>query len=195
VREVFATTYSLWMYTMNRCISTASGLHYAPKSTIKKVAAYALFYWAAALFILQICVSAAHAQQDVVLSAPEQVILQPGEVARQFPPKALRGRLRVVQGADILIDGKPERLSPGARIRGPNNMLVMTGAMVGQEYLVNFVRETYGNVHQVWILTPEEAKKKLKTNTPERNYLFSSEDQPKVDDGKTPFNQLPKFKN
>ena len=139
--------------------------------------------------------SPAQAQQAAVLTAPEQIILQPGEVARQFPPKALRGTLKVVQGAEILIDGKPERLSPGARIRGPNNMLVLSGAIAGQELLVNFVRETYGNVHQVWILTPEEAKKKLKTNTPERNFVFSGDDNPKVDDGKTPFHQLPKFKN
>ena len=38
--------------------------------------------------------------------------------ARQFPPTARRGTLEVLTPPEILIDGKAERLSPGARIRG-----------------------------------------------------------------------------
>jgi hypothetical protein len=198
------------MYTMNRWNPPLSPLRASPPLQVaitsevarqvapKNVAAPAIFYWAAALFSINIlaCMPfAAHAQSDVALPVPEQVINLGAEAGRQFPPSAQRGKLKVVQGAEVLIDGKPERLSPGARIRGPQNTLVMTGAIIGQEHVVNFVRDAYGNLHQVWMLTPLEAKQKMKRATPERSFLFSSEsDKPKVDDGKTPFDQLPKFK-
>ncbi len=166
--------------------------------TPKKVAAPAIFCWAKALFSINLLAGlplAAHAQGDVALPVPEQVVNLGAEAGRQFPPNAQRGRLKVVQGADVLVDGKAERLSPGARIRGPQNTLVMTGAITGQELVVNFVRDAYGNLHQVWLLTALEAKQKMKRATPENNFFFSSEaNKPKVDDGKTPFDQLPKFK-
>jgi hypothetical protein len=191
------------MFTMNRC--TLPNLLAHPRThsrvviTPKNVASPAIFYWAAALFSINFLASiplAAHAQSsDVALPVPEQVVNIGAEAGRQFPPNAQRGKLKVVQGAEVLIDGKPERLSPGARIRGPQNTLVMTGAIIGQELVVNFVRDAYGNLHQVWLLTALEAKQKMKKATPERTFLFSSEsDKPKVDDGKTPFDQLPKFK-
>jgi len=47
---------------------------------------------------------------------------------RSFPPNAQRGTLDVVQPPAVQLDGKSERLSPGARIRGSNNILVHSGA-------------------------------------------------------------------
>ena len=64
---------------------------------------------------------------------------------------------------ELVMNGRPERLSPGARIRNSNNMLVLSGALVGQNLLVNFVREPNGMVHEVWILTPDEARQVLPT--------------------------------
>ena len=164
---------SLWMYTMNRCFSFA----------------LLPLLWA-------ITASAQSQDSGIVLSAPENgVVTQPGG-GRSFPANALRGYLRVLQGAEVMMDGQAARLSPGSRIRGTSNTLVMPGTLVGQEYIVNFTRDTLGNVHNVWLLTELEAKQKIKTATPERNFIFASEgDKPKTDDGKTPFNQLPKFKN
>jgi len=46
---------------------------------------------------------------------------------RTFPDNALRGTLVVVQPPVIQLDGKTAQLSPGARIRGTNNMLLMSG--------------------------------------------------------------------
>jgi len=76
---------------------------------------------------------------------------------RPFPPQALRGTMQITQPPDLLMNGKPERLSPGARIRGTNNMLVMSAALTGQSLVVNFVRESNGLVHEVWILNTAEA--------------------------------------
>ena len=79
---------------------------------------------------------------------------------RTFPAAALRGELAVVAPPTITLDGKPDRLSPGSRIRDVNNMLVMSAALVGKPVVVNYLRESGGNVHEVWILNPEEARLK-----------------------------------
>ena len=77
--------------------------------------------------------------------------------SRPFPPNAVRGILTVTQPPEVLMDGKTDRLSPGARIRGTNNMLVMSGALVGQAVRVNYTREPNGYIHDVWVLTDAEA--------------------------------------
>ena len=82
---------------------------------------------------------------------------------RPFPPSTLRGAMTVTQPPELVMNGKAERLSPGARIHGVNNMLVMSGAIVGQNLLVNFVRESNGLVHEVWVLTEDEARQVLPT--------------------------------
>jgi hypothetical protein len=81
---------------------------------------------------------------------------------RNFPVNALRGTLVVTQPPVITMDGKPAQLSPGARIKGANNLLVMSGALIGQEVLVNYTVEPHGMVHDVWILTEAEAAEKRK---------------------------------
>lgn len=79
---------------------------------------------------------------------------------RQFPKAALRGKLVVLGAPNILLDGQADRLSPGARIRDANNMLVLSGALVNQPLVVNYLRESAGNVHEVWILNSEEISQK-----------------------------------
>jgi len=113
---------------------------------------------------------------------------------RQFPKAALRGLMEVTTPPQILINGQVARLSPGARIKGVNNLLVMSGSLVGQAVLVNYVRDNQGMVHEVWVLSAEEAQEKRAGMEPLRNFTFASEaDKPPTDDGKTPFNQLPSF--
>ena len=80
--------------------------------------------------------------------------------ARVFPTEALRGEMVVLSTRDISIDGKPDRLTVGSRIRDGNNMLVMTGPLMNQKLVVNYLREGHGDVHQVWILNREEAREK-----------------------------------
>ena len=79
---------------------------------------------------------------------------------REFPTAAKRAVLEVTAPPEVLLNGAPARLSPGARIHGVTNTLVMSGQMVGQRLVVNYVRDTLGLVHQVWILSPDEAQKK-----------------------------------
>jgi hypothetical protein len=148
--------------------------------------------------LLMICLAsvpfALQAQLSEPLPVNENAIIQNGTPGlRKFPDKALRGKMKVVQAPDILMDGKRERLSPGARIRDTNNRLVLSASITGVEFWVNFVRHG-AEVHEVWILTELEAKQKVKTNTPATNFTFASDEgAARQDDGKTPFNQLPTF--
>jgi hypothetical protein len=85
------------------------------------------------------------------------------ELPQRIPPmgaNALLGELVVTQPPEILLNGQPARLSPGARIRGRNNLLVLSGALVGQALHVRYLLDTSGLVHQVWILTDAEMQTK-----------------------------------
>ncbi len=114
--------------------------------------------------------------------------------ARKFPAAVLRGEMVVLVPPEIAMDGKPARLSPGARIRDANDQLVLSGPLVNQPVLVNYLRDNTGQVHQVWILTQAEAR------VGQRGFfdmLFnwnSGTPAAQPDDGKTPYEQLPAYK-
>jgi hypothetical protein len=113
---------------------------------------------------------------------------------RPFPAAARRAILVVGAAPEISLNGNIERLSPGARIRGTTNTIVTPSSLVGQRLLVNYVRDPQGMVHEIWILTEAEAQEKRPGLETVFNFKFGSdEDRPKRDDGKTPFNQLPKY--
>ena len=82
---------------------------------------------------------------------------------RPFPPHAQRAMMQVTAPPELLLNGKPERLSPGARIRSDTHMLVLSAALTGQNLLVNYVREPQGLIHEVWILNATEAAIALPT--------------------------------
>jgi hypothetical protein len=86
-----------------------------------------------------------------VLAAPVAAQLQ-----RNFPATALRGELRVLQPPEVLLNGRAARLAPGARIRGDDNMLLMSGAITGQPLRVHYTLDTVGGVLDVWVLTALE---------------------------------------
>ena len=94
---------------------------------------------------------------------------------RPFPDAALRGVLQITNPPEVLLDGKADRLSPGSRIRGVRNELVMSGGLIGERFVVNYTREAHGLVHDVWLLTPEEAALKRRGASTGRNFVFESE--------------------
>lgn len=126
---------------MNRCKK--------PTNTLTFIALCAAVAGAAGLFSLQ-----ASAQDEVPRPQTQNESLVGG---RNFPIGTLRGKFTVLNAPDVELDGKPDRLGAGARIRSPQNMLVMPGAIIGQRYLVNYTRDAAGLLREVWILTPEEA--------------------------------------
>jgi hypothetical protein len=79
---------------------------------------------------------------------------------RQFPATAKRGLLLVTTPPVVLLDGKPARLSPGVRIKSANNLLVLSASLAGTSVPVNYVLDAQGMVHEVWILSAQEAQTK-----------------------------------
>ena len=100
-------------------------------------------------------------------------------LARPFPATALRGTLEVTQPPEVLLNGQPARLAPGARIRNADNLLQLSGALVGQRLLVHYTRDALDNVHLVWILTPEEADRRPWPSTADeaQRWLFDPSTQ------------------
>src|SRR5438105_5909885 len=57
---------------------------------------------------------------------------------RTFPQDALRGAFVVVSPPEVLVNGTTARLAPGARIRTQQNMIALSGALVGAKLLVHY---------------------------------------------------------
>ena len=110
---------------------------------------------------------------------------------REFPKGALRGTLVITAAPAIVLDGHADRLSPGARIHDAQNMLVLSGAIAGQSFAVNYIREAAGMVHEVWILTPPEAA--LKRPRAPSDSGYNSGSNPANSPTNVPFDQLPKY--
>jgi hypothetical protein len=121
--------FSLWIYAMNRCL-----LRHLPqlKATLLVLAA------------------------AVTLHLPAPAAAQVARRLPPIPPTAQSGVLVVTVPPEVLLDGKYARLSPGARIHGYDNMLVMSASIVGRQFPVRYLLEPLGMVHEVWILTAAE---------------------------------------
>ena len=74
---------------------------------------------------------------------------------RSIPDDAKRGAMRHLQERAVEVDGKPQRLSPGAQIRDPDNRLVLP-ASVAPGTIVKYRVDDSGMIRQVWILSPRE---------------------------------------
>ncbi len=111
-----------------------------------------LGFWPAVLAYLLPWAAAA-----ALIGLPSLALAQALPGHRNFPPLTLRGELQLASTTDGLLNGRAERLAPGVRIRGENNLLVMTSAMVGQRLTVHYQREVNsGLLLNVWILNPVE---------------------------------------
>jgi hypothetical protein len=75
---------------------------------------------------------------------------------RNFPANAQRGVLTATVYPQILIDGQTRVLSPGAKIFGQQNTIVMHSTLVNSAVIVNYTIDNQGYVDRVWILTNEE---------------------------------------
>src|SRR3954464_15799236 len=65
---------------------------------------------------------------------------------REAPKDVVLGQMTVTAPPIITMDGKPDRLSPGSRIRDLNNMLVLSGGVVGVTLPVVYRRDAAGLV-------------------------------------------------
>ena len=88
------------------------------------------------------------------------LLATPALAQRNFPQHSLRGELMILQPPEALLNGRPVRLAPGARIRGLDNMLQMSGALVDQKMVVHYTLDYAGLMLDVWVLTPAELANK-----------------------------------
>ncbi len=117
-----------------------------------------LSFAAAGLLLAGVSVFSLNAGAQEALVAQTQNEAAAG--GRYFPAGTLRGRMVMGAMPEILLDGKPERLAPGARIYSAQRMLVTPSAIAGQELVINYRREGTGQIREIWILTPQEAQTK-----------------------------------
>jgi hypothetical protein len=98
-------------------------------------------------------------QRCVTLAAILLAIALPAaaQAPRNFPASALRGEIVITQPPELLLYGQAARLAPGSRIRGADNLLQLSGALVGRQLLVNYTLDLQGQFLNVWVLTPAEA--------------------------------------
>ena len=79
---------------------------------------------------------------------------------RPFPPGTKRGTMTPAAHPQIIIDGKHRHLAPGARIWNQDNLIEMPASLRGSDLPVRFTEDTQGEIDRVWILTPEEARRR-----------------------------------
>lgn len=88
---------------------------------------------------------------------------------RAFPATALRGKAIFGQPPELLVNGIPRRLAPGARIRAGNNAIVLSGTLAGQTITVHYTTDPEGLLMDVWLLTVDELSNTPWPTTPEQS--------------------------
>ena len=87
------------------------------------------------------------------ISAPASAQMQ-----RNFPQNTLRGVMAFGDFPQVTLNGVATQLAPGSRVRNPDNLIVTPGSLAGARVLVHYTVDLGGHqVHDVWILRPDEA--------------------------------------
>jgi len=113
------------------------------------------------------CAQAAQTATVVYPAAPTPTATDGQSLARNFPQNALRGKIVFGTPPAIKMNGVPTNLAAAYRVHGQNNLLVMTGQLVGSTATVDYTTDVEGHVLEVWILTPNEAARRW-PSTPEQ---------------------------
>ena len=102
----------------------------------------------------------------VILALAMAASTASAQTPRNLPATALRGEIVVVQPPELALNGQAARLAPGARIRGPNNLTMVSGALAGQRLAVHYTLDPHGLLLDVWVLTREELARRPWPATP-----------------------------
>jgi len=79
---------------------------------------------------------------------------------RNFPQKALRGKILFGTPPVIQLDGNTTQMAAAYRVHGFNNLLVMSAQLVGLQAVVDYTTDVNGQPYEIWILTDAEIAKK-----------------------------------
>ncbi len=84
----------------------------------------------------------------------------PVHVKRHFTANALRGEVLFMSPPEVQLNGQNMRMAPGGRIRNDQNMMALSGSVVGKQFIVNYtVDDASGMVKDIWILDELETAK------------------------------------
>jgi hypothetical protein len=75
---------------------------------------------------------------------------------RQIPDSARRGHIVHIQDTIVEVDGQRMRLSAAAQIRSRDNLFIVPMSLPPGA-LVKYTLDAMGQIHRIWVLTPEEA--------------------------------------
>lgn len=97
---------------------------------------------------------------SIIGSTVEGMLAPPPEspgvgVLRALPEETRKGTLSLAQIGQVIIDGKPMPLSPGAQIRNELNMLILP-TMISRPVKVRYMVDWAGFVYRIWILSATE---------------------------------------
>jgi len=77
---------------------------------------------------------------------------------RPFPEGTKRGVFKASAFPDIVIDGKIRLTSPGTRIYGEDNLLIMGPNLPKATFKIHYLENDLGEIKTIWILTDEEIR-------------------------------------
>jgi hypothetical protein len=98
-----------------------------------------------------------------------------GQQTRKFPIDSQLGNLTAVNLPQFTINGQQMIMGAGGQIRGVDNLIILpsTANYIG---LVRYQLDIMGNLHRVWILTPDEVKEAESEGQqipkPQKRFLF-----------------------
>lgn len=92
---------------------------------------------------------------------------------RNFPVDSKLGNLTAASFPLFTINGQQMQMGAGGQIRGVDNLIILptTANYIG---LVRYQLDIMGNLHRVWILTPDEVKaaENEGQKIPKKRFLF-----------------------
>lgn len=86
--------------------------------------------------------------------------------ARVYPAGSLQGNAEFGAFPSVTINCQSYTLGPGARVYDSKNRILLTGQLQGVSAPVVFQRDPMGNIVQVWLLSPEQARMQLAPKAP-----------------------------
>ena len=153
--------HSPWIYTMNRCASLSLSLMLAALAATNASAQSSQTLGPVESPQNQQANQAAQAAALAAAQAAQQAAQSDGQsLRRNFPQKALRGKIVFGTPPFIQLNGNVTQMAAAYRVHGYNNLLVMSAQLVGVEATVDYTLDVAGQVYEIWFLTPTEAANK-----------------------------------
>ncbi len=97
------------------------------------------------------------------------------QLQRNFPPDSKLGKLTAVSFPQFTINGQQMIMAAGGQIRGVDNLIILP-SVANYIGTVRYQLDIMGNLHRVWILTPDEVKaaehEGLQIPAPKKRFFF-----------------------